>query len=271
MIYQIQTFFFICLIVVFTTSQGYVLAENKPTGLQQRILDGLTTTIFKHAYLVSIRKRFSEISAYEHYCSGSIYSANIILTTASCVRNTNPSNIKVITGTSYSSGAAQDGAMHTVREVALHTNDSIDIALLHLGTNITLNGFNTKAISLAKELPKTGKMGVVAGWGKNTEIGTISENLREINVPTMDQAACKAYYFWHSITDTEVCAGYVNGGVDACQGDAGSPLLVDGKVIGIVSWGYGCGRKYNPGVYTNVVRLVDWIEQNAAVTNEILM
>jgi trypsin len=50
------------------------------------------------------------------------------------------------------------------------------------------------------------------------------------------------------------CAGYVmppnETGPDACHGDDGGPLVVDGELAGIVSWGVGCGRY--PSFYTKV-------------------
>lgn len=60
--------------------------------------------------------------------------------------------------------------------------------------------------------------GIVAGWGLTTQDGTVSSVLREVAVPIITNAQCRATSYKSMIVSTMLCAGYVNnGGKDACQ------------------------------------------------------
>jgi trypsin len=50
-----------------------------------------------------------------------------------------------------------------------------------------------------------------------------------------------------------------------CEGDNGGPLVVGGKLVGIASWGKGCGNAQYPMVYSNVANLKDFITQETGV------
>ena len=66
-----------------------------------------------------------------------------------------------------------------------------------------------------------------------------------------------------------ICAGWDEGGRDSCQGDSGGPLTVlDGDgcpvVVGLTSFGVGCGQPGKYGVYTRVSQYRDWIESRVS-------
>lgn len=63
-------------------------------------------------------------------------------------------------------------------------------------------------------------------------------------------------------------AGSWSGEVDACAGDSGGPLIdaangssTAATLVGIVSWGVGCGRPGYPGVYTRLDTFYSWVEE----------
>lgn len=54
----------------------------------------------------------------------------------------------------------------------------------------------------------------------------------------------------------------MEGGKDACYGDSGGPAAVrENFLVGIISWGPECGMPMQPGMYTNVYKLLNWIKK----------
>ena len=72
------------------------------------------------------------------------------------------------------------------------------------------------------------------------------------------------------ITYNLLCAGWRDGGPDACQNDSGGPLvcqtLGDRWVLyGVVNTGEGCGHPYKYGIYARVANYIRWI--NSVIQN----
>lgn len=59
--------------------------------------------------------------------------------------------------------------------------------------------------------------------------------------------------------------------VSFSPGDSGGPLSAiskeDGKprLVGIVSWGYGCAKPNYPGVYARVLAAREWTRENTGL------
>lgn len=108
-----------------------------------------------------------------------------------------------------------------------------------------------------------------------------SEQLQHVTLNTINQNVCVQRYAnlksqpgnedYPDVTSSMICAGILNiGGRDTCRGDAGGPLIHNNNdsghvIMGITSWGFGCGHPYFPGVYVRVSVLADWIVRNGSV------
>lgn len=85
----------------------------------------------------------------------------------------------------------------------------------------------------------------------------------------IDQKICKDRYsqIGAIISDSMMCAGKLNGGgVDGCYGDSGGPLIYNGFVVGLVSFGYACGHHFYSGVYTKISHFTDWILKSVSAS-----
>jgi secreted trypsin-like serine protease len=101
--------------------------------------------------------------------------------------------------------------------------------------------------------PGSARSGQIAGWGFTSENDLLNTRLRAADVPLPGDAACKRAYGGSFDPSDMVCAG--SDKADSCQFDSGGPLITRGRVVGLVSWGYGCGKPGYPGVYAGLTSL----------------
>ena len=107
--------------------------------------------------------------------------------------------------------------------------------------------------------------GTITGWGSRKASRRTASRLQEAEVPIIPREVCKRAHPQYVVTGNMFCAGYKDGTRDACQGDSGGPFAIENPqtnrtvLIGIISWGDGCGKKGKYGVYTRITNFVDWI------------
>ncbi len=201
-------------------------------------------------------------------CGGALYTSQIVLTAAHCVNGTGPN-----TGITATFGVVdlQDPARITrqsdyVYQAPGYNNPSgDDWALIRLASPVT--GIPTLAV--ANSTAYDNGTFTVAGWGAAVEGGGQQRYLLKAEVPFISDAQCGVAYS-DLVPAEEICAGnWDDGGVDTCQGDSGGPMFRRDSAnawvqVGIVSWGFGCARPENPGVYSQTSTFASAIAAAAA-------
>lgn len=229
----------------------------------QYIVDGIETDRNSWPFAASIL--FERGKHYYHYCGGSLIRKQWVLTAAHCQPSVGD---WVLLG--RHDLREENGLMIKVTRVLPHPNYNSsskdnDLALVRLESTVDLD-FPLLRFDVP---PAVGQKVTAIGWGAISTDGNRSAVLRQVTVPISDQSACIANYLKHqpsfSVTENMICAGDQD--KDSCQGDSGGPLLGGDPAapsqVGIVSFGWRCGQRSYPGIYTRVDHYIHWIEMNA--------
>ncbi|XP_016946465.1 trypsin iota-like [Drosophila biarmipes] len=223
---------------------------------------GNPTTIQEVPWLVSIRAKN------KHICSGVIINPKFILIAADCLETLDISEIKVRVGmTDRDSGPTERVCDETIH--ARHPKYFLDgnLSLLKLCQPLSLSA-EVRAIEIIDKQPQKDDEGSVAGWGSLTQWrykyracwADYSKVLRKTDVQLMDIKECatkrKRFFFNLSTSEVNICSAKEELG---CSYDAGSPLVIDGKLAGIITTGT-CLAK--PEIYASLFSYRKWIEDN---------
>ncbi|XP_045514941.1 transmembrane protease serine 9-like [Pieris brassicae] len=209
------------------------------------------------------------------YCGGMLINDRYVMTAAHCVKGLMWFMIKVTLGEHNRCNETHRPITRFVVNVVAHNFTYVDfrndLALLKLNDKVEITD-TVKPVCLPHndDNEYIGVKAIAAGWGSIGEQKNHSCHLLEVELPVISNQECRdTKYETAMIADNMLCAGYpAEGNRDTCQGDSGGPLSAERmdkryELLGIVSWGIGCGRRGYPGVYTRVTKYLYWIKHHS--------
>jgi len=235
-----------------------------------RIVGGSGSPARSFPFLASIR------NSADAYCGGALIGNRWVLTAAHCFSGV-PASVDLGKHAQNLLNLGDDPCVerHTIRRQIPYPgfragDNDHDIGLLELDRpsqypGARLHNATNFASPCFQDFEAPGRSLTIAGWGTVSYGGNqLPSSLQSAQVPMQDLQRCKRMY--SQVTDKMLCAGYDAGQIDACQGDSGGPLFHIGgngifTVVGVVSFGAGCGQPNAFGVYTRVSQYLSWICQ----------
>ncbi|KAK1893107.1 Tissue-type plasminogen activator [Dissostichus eleginoides] len=247
---------------------------NRPSF---RMFGGKESDITEQPWQAAINVYQARHRKHFHRCGGVLIDSCWVLSAAHCFEdNDKAEKLEVILGRTFRKQNSSSEQIFKVEKYWNHEkfdNETFDndIALLKLKTDVGICAVNSPEV-LPACLPDR-KLVLpdwteceISGYGKDSEFSAeFSERVKRGYVRLWPKERCVPDVLsQRTITPNMLCAGDTRGLDDACKGDSGGPLVCRNNdkmtLMGVISWGDGCGQKDKPGVYTRVTHYIDWIK-----------
>lgn len=254
-----------------------VLALPVPAAADESVIGGKPAALSQSPWAVALasHERFG-VQRSGQFCGGVLVGHSTVVTAAHCLSKEvlgvpwrEVRDLRIVVGRDKISGGGgqelKPAKVWVNPRYDSYTNDG-DMAVLTLDKPVS-----NRPIPMAGRQDsayRAGNAATVYGWGDTTGGGSYASRLRAAFVTVLPDAVCARAYPGSADgtykARTMLCAGAPRGGHDACQGDSGGPLVVRGRLVGVVSWGTGCGRPGSPGVYTRASAILPAVSANGA-------
>ncbi|MEO3761759.1 serine protease [Streptomyces sp. B5E4] len=257
-----------------------VLGQAPPAAADGVVVGGHPVRIDDSPWTVALTSRtlFGDERSGQ-FCAGVLVSPKVVLTAAHCLAEetlgkhwSKVGDLSVVAGRGDLAGT--EGREFALERVWVNPDydawtNAGDLAVLLLKDPAEARDFLKLAEKPDDPAYEPGSRARVYGWGDTGGNAGYPTRLHAADVEVLPDTVCERAYpgspDGRYLAASMVCAGMMRGGPDACQGDSGGPLVVKGRLVGLVSWGEGCGDKGRPGVYTRISAAVETVTAHRPV------